>query len=96
MFIKHPIWVTAYRDDEQGAAGVFSRSGKSGQGLPQYVKNGESLENCDIVVWHTFAVTHAPRPEEFPLMNRMPSGFHILSRNFQSANPNVDQCEGNK
>lgn len=93
MFIAHPIWATAYNDDEQGAAGTFPRSGKSGQGLPEYIKNGESLDDTDLVVWHTFTVNHAPRPEEFPIMNKMHAGFQILSRNFQSANPNVKQCK---
>lgn len=92
-FITHPVWVTAYNDNEQGAAGQFPRSGKADQGLPEYVKNNETLDNEDLVVWHTFAVTHAPRPEEFPIMNRMMSGFYILSRNFQSANPNIKQCK---
>lgn len=96
MFIKHPVWITAYKDDEQTAAGVFPRSSTPDQGLPTYIKNAESLEDRDIVVWHTFAVTHAPRPEEFPIMNSMYAGFNIISRNFQSYNPNVDQCHDKK
>ncbi len=92
LFITHPIWVSVYNDDEQAAAGTFPRSGRSGQGLPEYIKDQQSLDNTDIVVWHTFAVTHAPRPEEYPFMNKMQSGFHIISRNFQSANPNIVQC----
>lgn len=95
MFIAHPIWVTVYNDNEQGAAGTFPRSGKSKQGLPEYVKDNESLDNTDLVVWHTFAITHAPRPEEFPFMHKMGFGFHILSRNFQSANRNIIPRECN-
>ncbi|KAJ6635451.1 Primary amine oxidase [Pseudolycoriella hygida] len=93
MFVAHPIWVTVYNEDEQGAAGKFPRSAKSGQGLPEYIKNRESLDNADLVVWHTFVYTHAPRPEEYPIMNKMSCGFHILSRNFQSANPIIKMCE---
>lgn len=81
--------MTAYDDSEQGAAGDFPRSGKKDQGLPTYIKDGASLRNRDIVVWHTFGLTHAPRPEEYPYMNKMGAGFSMMSRSFQSSNPVV-------
>lgn len=89
QFISHPIWVTLYSDDEQGAAGNFSRSGKRNQGLPEYIEDRASLRNADIVVWHTVGFSHAPRPEEHPFMNKHAAGFHLMPRNFQSANPMV-------
>lgn len=93
MFITHPIWATVYDDNEQGAAGTFPRSGIPGQGLPEYIKDNGSLENEDLVLWHTFVLTHAPRPEEYPFMNKMHTGFLLFSRNFQSGNPTVRMCK---
>ncbi len=88
-FILHPMWVTAYNDDEQGAAGDFPRTSKIDQGLPSYIRNRECVRDRDTVLWHSFGISHAPRPEEFPFMNTMGFGFHIISRNFQSRNPMV-------
>lgn len=89
QFIRHPIWVTRYKDDEQAAASAFPRSGIRNQGLPEYIKDGASLRNADIVVWHTCGFSHAPRPEEHPFMNKHIAGFHLMPRNFLSANPMV-------
>lgn len=91
QFIQYPIWVTRYNDNEQGAAGPFPRSGKPGQGLPDYIRNGESLRNTDIVLWHTLGFSHAPRPEEHPFMNKHMASFMLMPRNFMSANPLVNE-----
>jgi len=32
------------------------------------VDRGEDTENEDIVLWHSFGLTHNPRVEDFPVM----------------------------
>jgi len=84
-FVKHPVWVTAYQDDEQSPAGDFPRSGLPGKGLPKFV-NGESVKNVDSVLWYTFGVTHTTRPGDWPIMNVHQTGFSLVPYNFHSQN----------
>ncbi|KAG4065715.1 hypothetical protein HA402_012393 [Bradysia odoriphaga] len=86
-FVKHPIWVTLHNDDEQGAAADFPRSRKKNQGLPDYIKDGASVRNADLVFWYSLGFSHLPRPEEFPIMDTHKASLHVSPTNFHSANP---------
>ena len=35
-----------------------------GAGLPAFTAGDRSIDGEDIVVWHTFGLTHFPRPED--------------------------------
>ena len=60
-FARHNLWVTAYDEDEHYAgAGPFTNLHPGGAGLPSYVEQDRPIEDTDIVVWHTFGVTHVP------------------------------------
>ena len=63
IFASRPIWVTKYRDDELWAAGEFTNQSRKDSGLGIWAKRDDALENEDIVMWHTFALSHIPRPE---------------------------------
>jgi len=89
-FIDYPIWFTAYKDDETSAAALYPTTAPPGEGLPKYIKNDESLEGKDVVVWYTFGVTHIPHPEEWPIMNAHHAGFKIKPLNFFSQNPTMN------
>ena len=41
----------------------------------------------DVVVWHTFGVTHIPRPEDWPVMPVEYTGFSLLPVGFFDAQP---------
>ena len=43
-----------------------------------------------MVVWYTVALTHHPRPEEFPVMSTDTVGFRIVPHGFFDANPALD------
>lgn len=45
------------------------------------------MANTDIVVWHTFGLTHFPSPEDFPVMPAEPITLLLRPRNFFSSNP---------
>lgn len=61
-------------------------------GLPQWRKatEKESVENTDVVVWHTFGLTHFPAPEDFPVMPVEPFTLLLRPRNFFTRNPVLD------
>ncbi|GAB1316098.1 peroxisomal copper amine oxidase [Madurella fahalii] len=50
----------------------------------------ESVDNTDIVVWHTFGLTHFPSPEDFPVMPAEPVTLLLRPRHFFAGNPVLD------
>lgn len=66
-------------------------SGEPSRGLPEWIGDGtESIENTDVVLWHTFGVTHIPAPEDFPVMPVEPITLLLRPRNFFTNNPVLD------
>lgn len=72
-FATRPVWVCR---DVEGAKG--GRMWPAGKYVPQtreapedsigaWVKDGESIEGEDILVYLTVGVTHIPRPEDWPV-----------------------------
>ncbi|MDQ4121223.1 MAG: primary-amine oxidase [Acidobacteriota bacterium] len=89
-FINNHFWATRYNPIETYAAGVYPNQSRGGEGLPQFVANGESIENTDVVVWYTLGVTHVPRPEEWAVMPVTHVGFKMIPGGFFSRNPALD------
>ncbi|MEM9513367.1 MAG: primary-amine oxidase [Actinomycetota bacterium] len=90
-FARHHLWVTPYDADEQYAgAGAFSMLHPGGAGLPSYVEGDRSVDDTEIVVWHTFGVTHVPRPEDWPVMPVEYAGFTLMPYGFFEQNPSLD------
>lgn len=76
-FTQHHIWVTKYKDYELFAAGRYTnQSNGAAEGIEKWVERNESVENTDVVLWHTFALTHVPRVEDYPVM---PVETYIMS-----------------
>lgn len=63
IFASKPIWVTKYRDDEFWAAGEFTNQSREDTGLAEYAARAENVEAEDVVLWHSFGLTHVTRPE---------------------------------
>ncbi|KAF4121384.1 primary-amine oxidase [Geosmithia morbida] len=92
-FARHAVQVTRYRDDELWPAGrhVPQTSGEPSHGITEWVGDGKtSIDNTDIVLWHTFGVTHIPSPEDFPIMPAEPMTLLLRPRNFFLNNPVMD------
>lgn len=68
IFASKPIWVTKYRDDELYAAGEFTNQSREDTGLAVWSARKENVENEDVVLWHTFGLTHVTRPEGWLLL----------------------------
>lgn len=95
-FGRHHLWATPFADDEMSAAGANTVMHKGG-GLPEYTKNNRDIADCDLVMWHTVAVTHVPRPEDWPVMPVEYCGFHLVPVGFFARNPTLDlpsHCHG--
>ncbi|KAK4236017.1 copper amine oxidase [Achaetomium macrosporum] len=94
-FARHAVHVTPYHDDQLYPAGkhVPQTSGSKRLGLAAWTGPGhenDSIDNTDIVLWHTFGVTHFPSPEDFPVMPAEPMTLLLRPRNFFAGNPVMD------
>jgi primary-amine oxidase len=89
-FATRHVWVTRYAPDERYAAGEFPNQHAGGEGLPKYIAQNRSIENEDIVLWHTFGATHVCRPEDFPVMPVEYTGFTLKPNGFFFENPAMD------
>ncbi|KAH7117385.1 copper amine oxidase [Dactylonectria macrodidyma] len=89
-FAEHAMWVTKYQDDELYAAGEFTNQSRVDTGLGEWAARDDDVENMDIDVWHTFGLTHNPRPEDFPVMPCERIRFMLKPDGFFTKNPAVD------
>ncbi|WP_215454081.1 primary-amine oxidase [Streptomyces sp. ATCC 21386] len=89
-FATRHLWVTAYDPGERYPAGDFVNQHPGGAGLPAYTAADRSLDGRSLVVWHTFGLTHAPRPEDWPIMPVDRTGFKLTPTGFFDRNPTLD------
>ena len=89
-FATKNLWVTPYAADERRAAGDYPNQHIGGDGLPRWTAADRSLVDTDVVVWHTFGVTHVPRPEDWPVMPVEYCGFQLIPVGFFDKNPALD------
>ncbi|WP_223359801.1 primary-amine oxidase [Leifsonia sp. ZF2019] len=86
---KH-LWVTPYEPAELYPAGDFVNMHPGGAGLPAWTAADRPVEDADIVLWHTFGLTHFPRIEDWPIMPVDTAGFVLKPHGFFGANPTMD------
>lgn len=89
-FATHSVWVTKHNDNELFAAGYYTNQSKGGDGISRWVERDEDVDDKDIVLWHSFGVTHIPRVEDFPIMPIDTTGFTLKPCNFFNQNPGLD------
>ena len=89
-FATRNLWVTPYHPEERRAAGDYPNQHAGGDGLPKWTVEDRSIVDRDIVVWHTFGITHVPRPEDWPVMPVEYTGFHLMPVGFFDRNPALD------
>ena len=89
-FMTKHLWVTPYSSDEMAAAGDYPNQHSGGAGLPEWTQANRSIENTDVVVWYTFGHHHVPRPEDWPVMPVMYTGFSLKPVGFFDMNPALD------
>ena len=89
-FATRHLWVTRYDPAERYAAGDFVNQHSGGSGLPEYAAADRDIDGQDLVVWHTFGLTHVPRPEDWPIMPVDYTGFKLKPIGFFDRNPTLD------
>ncbi|MGD1895698.1 MAG: primary-amine oxidase [Phormidesmis sp.] len=89
-YMTQHLWVTPYNEDENFPAGDYPNQNPGGAGLPHWTASDRSVENTDIVVWYTFAHSHSPRAEDWPVMPVATIGFMLKPLNFFDENPAND------
>ena len=93
-FARHNLWVTRYDESQLNAAGDHPNLHPGGDGLPAWASGDRSIEETDVVVWHTVGVTHLPRPEDWPVMPVEYCGFMLQPVGFFDRNPALDLPAG--
>ncbi|KAF2108826.1 amine oxidase [Lophiotrema nucula] len=92
-FCTHPIWITRHDDAELFAAGEHTLQSENGSGIATWIKSRPaplSVRNEDIVIWHTFGITHNPRVEDWPVMPVDKMMVTLKPINFFARNPALD------
>ena len=89
---KH-VWGTAYDHEERWPGGRYPNAHAGGAGLPAYTADDRSIDGEDLVLWHTFGLTHIPRPEDWPIMPVDYAGFWLKPYGFLDVNPAMDVPE---
>ncbi len=83
---KH-LWVTLYDKKQRCPAGDFVNQHPGSGGLPTFVAGDRDVEGKDLVLWHTFGLTHFPRLEDWPVMPVDYAGFKLKPLGFFGRNP---------
>jgi primary-amine oxidase len=89
-FATRHLWVTQYDRSERYPAGDFINQHPGGDGLPRWISADREIDGQDIVLWHTFGVTHIPRPEDWPIVPVDGTGFTLIPQGFFDRNPTLD------
>lgn len=92
------IQVIPYKDDDLGYGRLYPSgehvaqwSGDGARGMREWVHDGsDSIDNTDILVFHTFGITHFPAPEDFPVMPTEIFDLMLRPRHFFTENPCLD------
>ena len=89
-FARKHLWVTPYNAGEMSPSGPYPNQHPGGDGLPKWTQADRNVENTDIVVWYNFGSHHVPRPEDWPVMPVMYTGFKLMPVGFFDRNPALD------
>ncbi|ANB13134.1 putative peroxisomal copper amine oxidase [Sugiyamaella lignohabitans] len=90
-FATHHFWVTKHKDNEFYAGGVWTnQSAKEVGGVQEAVNRRDNVRNEDIVLWHSFGLTHHPRIEDYPVMPVEVLKVGLHPNDFFTENPAID------
>ena len=88
--IGHTVWVTPHDAEERWPAGEFVNQSRVDHGLPEWVQQGRSTADTDVVLWYTFGIHHITRPEDWPVMPADIVSFWLKPVGFFDRNPSLD------
>ncbi|MGO2183345.1 MAG: primary-amine oxidase, partial [Brevibacterium aurantiacum] len=76
-FASKALWVSQYHEDERYPTGDFPNQHPGHSGLPGWTAADRNVDGEDIVLWHSFGLTHFPRIEDWPIMPVDTVGFKL-------------------
>ena len=89
-FATEHLWVTRFAEDERFPCGDYVNQSIGTPGLPEYIAADRPIDGEDIVLWHSFGLTHFPRTEDWPIMPVDYTGFTLKPSGFFDRNPALD------
>jgi primary-amine oxidase len=92
-FTTRHLWVTAQDDAQRYPSGQYVNQNPGTNGIDTWVQADRDIDGTDIVLWHTFGLTHFPRPEDWPIMPVDHTGFVMRPVGFFDRNPALDVPE---
>lgn len=90
-FAEHHVWVTKYRDGDLWAGGRWPyQSMDETDGVADYAARNDDVRDQDLVLWHTYGITHNPRVEDYPVMPCESMTVALKPADFFDKNPALD------
>lgn len=89
-FTTHDLWVTRYSPSERYPSGELVNQNDGFGTIDRWIERDADIDGQDIVVWHTFGLTHFPRTEDWPIMPVDSTGFSLVPHGFFDQNPTLD------
>ncbi|KIX93918.1 uncharacterized protein Z520_10255 [Fonsecaea multimorphosa CBS 102226] len=99
-FATHPYWVTRHREGEYFAAGNWTNQSialpvdqatEDGTGdVAAWANRKDSVDQEDIVLWHSISLTHTVRVEDYPIMPCETMQVSLKPSGFFGENPLMD------
>ncbi|MGW0947897.1 primary-amine oxidase [Streptomyces sp. NPDC002623] len=93
-FATQHLWVTQYDPAQKWPAGEVVNQSTGDDGVAAFGSGDRPLDGEDVVLWHTFGLTHFPRPEDWPVMPVDYTGFKLKPVGFFDRNPALDAPRG--
>ncbi|MFK0084387.1 primary-amine oxidase [Glutamicibacter sp. NPDC090743] len=89
-FASKALWVTKREDGHRYPTGDFVNQNPGVDGIGSWIKDDKNIDGEQISLWHTFALTHFPRTEDWPMMPVDTVGFTIRPEGFFDRSPVLD------
>ncbi|HKT57148.1 MAG TPA: primary-amine oxidase [Microbacterium sp.] len=91
--MRHNLWVTRFDESQKYPTGDFANQNPGAGGIAEWIEADRALDGESSVVWHSFGLTHFPRPEDWPLMPVDVIGFKLRPEGFFDRSPVLDVPE---
>jgi primary-amine oxidase len=89
-FTTKDLWVTRYDKAERFPSGDLVNQNNGFGTIDRWIEQDREIDGQDIVLWHTFGLTHFPRTEDWPIMPVDRTGFSLVPHGFFDRNPTLD------
>ncbi|MGP7814557.1 primary-amine oxidase [Glutamicibacter soli] len=93
QFASKALWVTQRNAAHRYPTGDFVNQNPGVDGIGSWIEDDKSIDGEKISLWHTFALTHFPRTEDWPIMPVDTVGFKIRPEGFFDRSPVLDVPE---